>query len=75
MSFSLIKLLGFVSLLDDLYAVIEAASCTYTVSAGILAAMGALYKSGSSELPYVGTSLISASFRSFCLWYCHGYTS
>ena len=75
MSFSLIKLLGFVSLLDDLNAVIVAASVANTVRTSILAAMCALYKSGSFQLPNVGTSLISAGFRCFCLRYCHGYTS
>ena len=59
-------------LLDDLLAVVEAALLANAVSKIVFAAVGALSHAGSIKLPNAGTALISASLRSFSLWYCHG---
>ena len=61
-------LLGF----DDLFSVVSAACSANTVSKIVLSALGALVHRRKIELPYVRTSLISASFGYLSLRYCHG---
>ena len=62
---------------ENLLAVVEAANLAYAVGLEHLGAsgVGALNKSGHSELGVVASSLISARFRHFSLRYCHCKTS
>jgi hypothetical protein len=62
---------------ENLLAVVVAANLAYAVGLEHLGAsgVGALNKSGHSELGVVASSLISACFRHFSLRYCHCETS
>ena len=62
---------------ENLLAVVEAANLAYAVGLNHLGAsgVGALNKSGHSELGVVASSLISACFGHFSLRYCHCETS
>ena len=62
---------------ENLLTAVESANLAYAVRCDHLGAsgIGALNKSGHSELGIVGSSLISACFRHFLLRYCHIETS
>ena len=62
---------------ENLLAIVEATNLAYAVGLEHLGAsgVGALNKSGHSELGIVASSLISARFRHFSLRYCHIETS
>jgi hypothetical protein len=62
-------------LVENLLAIVETALLANAVSEIHFSAVGALCHSGSLKLPHAGASGVSASLRSFCLWYCHFATS
>mgnify|MGYP006353455153 CR=1 FL=1 len=69
--------LGVLFYVENLFAVVKAANLAYAVVLYefITCRVGALCHTGHRELAIVGTSLVSAGFRYFFLWYCHVYTS
>ena len=62
-------------LVENLLAIVETALLANALSEIHLTAVGALCHCGSLKLPNAGASGVSASLRSFCLWYCHVATS
>ena len=57
--------------LDNFLAAVVTARLANAVAENDLSALGALGHAGESELPVIGASFVSASFRYFLLWYCH----
>jgi hypothetical protein len=59
--------------IEDLFAIVEAANLANAVVLNECVArrVGTLVHAGQRELAVVGTSLVSASFGNFFLWYCH----
>jgi hypothetical protein len=61
--------------LNDFFPLVKAAIAANLMGDSVLAAVGALDQSGSSQLPDRGASFIASRFGNFSLGYCHVSTS